>query len=113
MPQRESRSTFRSHDDGGWLGLLDWFSGAAAQRMFRRPLVKGNRRPAIEEIRNLYGFLNYTASESVISGWIETLARNKQHKYGVHTYRIEDFDLTKSQIEERLGHYYDNFKDYI
>lgn len=67
----------------------------------------------IQEMTNLYDFLDLPMSESLVAGWNKTLIRNKQHKYGIHNYRSQDFGLTKERIEELLAHYLEYFKVYI
>lgn len=67
----------------------------------------------IQQIIILYKFLDMPVSESLIAHWNAILDRNKQHKYGVHNYKPEDFGLTKEGIKERLAPYRKHFKDYI
>lgn len=56
-------------------------------------------------IGGIYGFLGRDfddKAKSCMQYWVDS---NKQHKHGLHKYRLEDFGLTAAQVDERLMFY--------
>lgn len=56
-------------------------------------------------IAGIYGFLGRDFSDKAKSTMQQWLASNKQHKHGLHKYRLEDFGLNATQVDERLMFY--------
>jgi hypothetical protein len=56
-------------------------------------------------IGGIYGFLGRDFNDKAKSGMQQWVDSNKQHKHGLHKYRLEDFGLTEAQVNERLMFY--------
>lgn len=60
-------------------------------------------------IGKLYDFLGMEFTPQAQSGMQAWLDSNAQHKHGAHKYALEDFGLTKEQVESRMAFYRDQF----
>ncbi len=56
-------------------------------------------------IGGIYGFLERDFNDKAKSSMQQWVDSNKQHKHGLHKYRLEDFGLTAAQVDERLMFY--------
>lgn len=59
----------------------------------------------IEEVKRVYQFAGIEFDEVAARSAEETKDRNVQHRYGRHRYNLEDFALSKEEIEKQYGFY--------
>jgi hypothetical protein len=60
-------------------------------------------------VKDLYGFIGQTLpaeAERAMTAW---LAENRQHKFGVHRYTLDEFGLDADTETERFAHYSERF----
>ena len=56
----------------------------------------------VHKICNHFGFAIDERMDRRMDGWLN---RNRQHKYGVHHYSLEEFGLSGSEVRERMDEY--------
>ena len=56
-------------------------------------------------VRRICDHFGYEIDERMDAGMDRWLNRNRQHKYGVHRYSLEEFGLTGPQVRERMAGY--------
>ena len=57
------------------------------------------------QVRKICDRFGYAVDERMDRGMDGWLNRNRQHKYGVHRYSLEEFGLTRSEVRERMDAY--------
>jgi hypothetical protein len=57
------------------------------------------------QIRRIYEFAGIELTPAAIAAMDATRASNPQNKHGVHSYRLEDFGLSKAIIRRDYGPY--------
>lgn len=60
-------------------------------------------------LQGIYDFLGLEFSAVAKQGMREWLASNAQHKHGAHKYSLEDFGISKKQVDEELLFYRQRF----
>lgn len=65
---------------------------------------------AMAKIHERAGLPLSATARSAMSGW---LARNQQHKRGVHQYTLDTFGLSAEQVNHELAHYRERFAEYM
>ena len=56
----------------------------------------------VRKICDHFGYAIDERMERSMDGWLN---RNRQHKYGVHRYSLEEFGLTGPKVRKRMGEY--------
>ncbi len=59
----------------------------------------------IDQVERIYQFTGIEYNANTIQAVHETKNRNKQHRYGKHVYRLEDFKLSRDIIEQQCAFY--------
>ena len=57
------------------------------------------------QVRRICDHFGYAIDERMDRRMDEWLDRNRQHKYGVHRYSLEEFGLNETQVRRRMGGY--------
>lgn len=60
-------------------------------------------RDPIAEIERIHAFMGEPLGPGARAAMQEADARNVQHRHGVHRYALEDFGLTRADVERELG----------
>ncbi|MFK7732830.1 MAG: sulfotransferase [Pseudomonadales bacterium] len=107
--------------DPHWVGQ-EWL--AKTQRMLVKNLSIRDGLPAAQQhdvlyaditadweasLQGIYDFLGMEFSGTAKQGMRDWLASNAQHKHGAHKYSLEDFGISKEQVEEKLQFYRQRF----
>jgi len=106
------------HVDPHWVGR-EWLG--KTERMVRKVMDLRDRIiPAAQQhdalyadistdwvgvMDGIYGYLGMPFTDEARHGMEQWLAINRQHKHGAHKYALEDFGLTREQVDERLMFY--------
>lgn len=64
----------------------------------------------LKEVEKIYEFAELDFSEKSKEGIKKSLQHNRQHKYGVHKYKLEDFHLNPEIINEQFKNYLNHFQ---
>jgi hypothetical protein len=64
----------------------------------------------VREIYEQFGYAWKDENEQNILKW---QAKNPRHKHGIHNYRLEDFGLTETIIQDRFSSYYNQYGDWL
>ena len=59
--------------------------------------------------RQIYNYFGYDWSTEVETNMKQWLAKNPQHKHGVHRYSLEQFGLDETMVSQRFASYSDRF----
>ncbi len=60
-------------------------------------------------LQGIYEFLGIDMSDLAKQGMRDWLASNAQHKHGAHKYALEDFGISKEQVDQQLQFYRQRF----
>ena len=63
----------------------------------------------LAEVRRIYQVAGIPFSEDAMQSVNETKKRNVQNRYGKHVYHLQDFDLSREQIEQEYGFYREKY----
>jgi hypothetical protein len=63
----------------------------------------------VTAVRRIYHHFEYAYSDTLEDKLKGYLAANRQHKHGVHQYRLEDFRLDRDVLGRRFAEYYERF----
>ena len=66
-------------------------------------------RDPIIEVQRIYERAGRELTAEAIQAMQASRKVNRQHKYGRHRYRLEDFGLTREQVEPELATYRERF----
>lgn len=58
-----------------------------------------------EQMRQIYSFTNLAIDEEVLRSFQTINQKNRQHKYGVHQYSLDDFGITKEEVNAAFQDY--------
>ncbi|MEM7436701.1 MAG: sulfotransferase [Myxococcota bacterium] len=64
----------------------------------------------IPEVERIYEAAGIALSDEARAAMEASRRVNKQHKYGRHKYAIEDFDLTRDDVESKIARYRERFQ---
>lgn len=107
--------------DPHWVGK-EWLS--KTRRMLTKNLSIRDALPASQQhdvlyaditadwessLQGIYNFLDLELSAIARQGMRDWLASNAQHKHGAHKYSLEDFGISKEQVEQELLFYRQRF----
>lgn len=107
--------------DPHWVGE-EWLT--KTERMLTKNLAIRDTLPASQQydvlyaditadwessLQGIYDFLGLEFSDFAKQGMRDWLAGNAQHKHGAHKYSLEDFGISKQQVEEQLSFYRQRF----
>lgn len=64
-------------------------------------------------ILKIYNYFNYKIDSRMESNIEKWLKENPRHKHGVHKYSLEDFGLTRAEVENRFPSYFNEYGDLL
>ena len=67
-------------------------------------------RDPLAQVERVYAFAGLELTEARRTAMQEARRRNRQHKYGRHRYRLEDFGLQEKDLEDAFGTYRARFQ---
>jgi hypothetical protein len=59
----------------------------------------------LNEVERIYAFDGLQMSDELKMAMTEKLTSNKQHKFGVHHYSLDDFGISRESVEGMFGDY--------
>ena len=73
-------------------------------------VIQGDfRRAPLRTIERIYSFAGITLAAAVREAMEQRIAQDPERQFGAHSYRIEDFGITATQVRERFGDYVARF----
>ena len=63
----------------------------------------------MQTIKHIYNFLGLILTPQIEQAMVNSLSENRQHKYGVHKYCLQDFGLSPEGIRRELQFYFSKF----
>lgn len=93
-----------------WHNQFIWYSLFQEKQPFHNLEYKKLVKDPIQSVRQIYDQYGFTFTPEVEERMRNYLKENFQHKDGVHTYSLEEWNLTAKDIKSTLGPYVNYFK---